>query len=54
MKKIIYNKSSIYVANNQIYFGELTFRPYGGFMKFVPESFDMELGNYLFLENIIK
>jgi len=28
----------------------LTFRPYGGFMKFVPESFDLELGNYLILE----
>ncbi|PLY14355.1 MAG: hypothetical protein C0628_04340 [Sulfurimonas sp.] len=30
--------------------GGLTFRPYGGFMKFVPESFDLELGNYLILE----
>lgn len=53
-KDFPYVRVDLYVANNQIYFGELTFRPYGGFMKFVPESFDMELGNYLFLENIIK
>lgn len=49
-----YVRVDLYVANNQIYFGELTFRPYGGFMKFVPESFDIELGNYLNLENIKK
>lgn len=42
-----YVRVDLYVANNQIYFGELTFRPYGGFMKFVPESFDEELGSYL-------
>jgi hypothetical protein len=47
-----YVRVDLYIANNQIYFGELTFRPYGGFMKFVPESFDLELGNYLFLEKI--
>lgn len=49
-----YVRVDLYVANNHIYFGELTFRPYGGFMKFVPESFDMDLGNYLILENIKK
>lgn len=42
-----YVRVDLYVANNQIYFGELTFRPYGGFMKFVPESFNEELGSYL-------
>jgi len=49
-----YVRVDLYVANNQVYFGELTFRPYGGFMKFVPESFDLELGNYLNLKNIKK
>jgi len=49
-----YVRVDLYVANNQIYFGELTFRPYGGFMKFLPESFDLELGNYLNLKNIKK
>jgi len=42
-----YVRVDLYVVNEQIYFGELTFRPYGGFMKFVPESFDEELGSYL-------
>lgn len=44
-----YVRVDLYVTNNQIYFGELTFRPYGGFMKFIPESFDIYLGNYLIL-----
>ncbi len=47
-----YVRVDLYISNNQIYFGELTFRPYGGFMKFVPESFDTELGKYLILNNI--
>lgn len=47
-----YVRVDLYSANNQVYFGELTFRPYGGFMKFIPESFDLELGNYLNIENI--
>jgi len=47
-----YVRVDLYITNNQIYFGELTFRPYGGFMKFVPESFDVKLGNYLILQNI--
>lgn len=46
-----YVRVDLYISNNQIYFGELTFRPYGGFMKFVPESFDLEMGNLLILEN---
>ena len=47
-----YVRVDLYIANNQVYFGELTFRPYGGFMKFVPESFDLELGRYLILDNL--
>ncbi|MDY0402706.1 ATP-grasp fold amidoligase family protein [Sulfurovum sp.] len=46
-----YVRVDLYVVNNQIYFGELTFRPYGGFMKFVPESFDVELGQHLNIKN---
>lgn len=49
-----YVRVDLYVVNGQVYFGEMTFRPYGGFMKFVPESFDVELGNYLNLEKIKK
>lgn len=51
-QEFVYVRVDLYISNNQIYFGELTFRPYGGFMKFVPESFDIELGNYLNLTNI--
>jgi hypothetical protein len=46
-----YVRVDLYISNNQIYFGELTFRPCGGFMRFVPESFDLEMGNFLILEN---
>lgn len=49
-----YVRVDLYVSSNKIYFGELTFRPYGGFMKFVPESFDAELGHYLNLDNLHK
>ncbi len=47
-----YVRVDLYIVENKIYFGELTFRPYGGFMSFVPESFDIQLGNYLNLNNI--
>ncbi len=47
-----YVRVDLYIVDNKIYFGELTFRPYGGFMSFVPESFDIQLGNYLNLKNI--
>lgn len=47
-----YVRVDLYISNEQIYFGELTFRPYGGFMKFKPESFDLELGKYLDLKKI--
>jgi len=49
-----YVRVDLYISNNRIYFGELTFRPYGGFMKFVPESFDLELGKYLDLNKLQK
>lgn len=47
-----YVRVDLYVVNGQVYFGELTFRPYGGFMRFRPESFDLELGKYLDLKRI--
>lgn len=47
-----YVRVDLYISNNQIYFGELTFRPYGGFMRFQPESFDVKLGQYLDLSQV--
>ena len=34
----------LYCINNKIYFGELTFYPWGGYVKYNPDEFDYELG----------
>lgn len=36
-----------YEVNKHIYFSELTFYPCGGFMKFNPREWDLEMGMYL-------
>ena len=36
-----------YEANNQVYFGEITFFPASGFGRFEPEEWDAELGGYI-------
>ncbi len=48
-----YVRVDLYIVNEQVYFGELTFRPYGGFMKFVPDEFDEKLGKYLDLKKVM-
>lgn len=45
-----YVRVDLYIAEGHVYFGELTFRPAGGFMKFIPNSFDFELGKHLSLK----
>lgn len=35
----------LYNVDGKIYFGELTFYPWTGYVKFTPESFDRELGD---------
>src|SRR5699024_7133094 len=35
----------LYSVNNKIYFGELTFYPWTGYVKFNPDSTDFEIGN---------
>ncbi|WP_297094232.1 ATP-grasp fold amidoligase family protein [uncultured Draconibacterium sp.] len=42
-----YVRVDLYDVNNVIYFGELTFHPYGGFMKWNPEKMDLKLGQKL-------
>ena len=37
----------MYNINGCIYFGEMTFYPWSGFVTFTPDSFDYELGKYL-------
>ncbi len=34
----------LYSVEDKVYFGELTFYPWSGYVNFVPESFDFELG----------
>jgi hypothetical protein len=34
----------LYNIKNQIIFGELTFYPWGGYVQFIPDKFDFELG----------
>ena len=37
----------LYNINGKIYFGEMTYYPWSGFVTFTPDSFDYELGKYL-------
>lgn len=39
----------LYNVNGQIYFGELTFFHFGGFVPFVPDEWDYKFGEYLHL-----
>ena len=36
----------LYNVDGKIYFGELTFYPWTGYVRFTPDEFDFELGNY--------
>ena len=34
----------LYLINKNIFFGELTFYPWSGYVQFIPDKFDYELG----------
>lgn len=38
-----------YWVNRKVYFGETTFYPWSGCVKFTPDNFDYEIGNYFTL-----
>ena len=42
-------RSDFYTVGGKVYFGELTFFPASGFEKFVPETFDKLLGDWITL-----
>ena len=42
-----FSRIDLYVIDDTIYFGELTFYPAAGFGKFVPETWDEKLGSFL-------
>ncbi len=46
-KDFPYVRVDLYDVKGRVYFGELTFRPYAGFMKFKPQEWDMRLGKLL-------
>ena len=39
----------LYNIQGKIFFGEITFYPWSGYVKYTPDSFDYELGKYLLL-----
>ena len=39
-----------YIVNHRVFLGELTFFPTSGFAKFIPESFDRQLGDWINLD----
>lgn len=40
----------LYDVNGQVFFGELTFHPDGGYGPFVPDRYDKEYGKYISIE----
>lgn len=48
-KDIPFLRSDFYIIGGKVFFGELTFFPASGFEKFVPESFDKEMGDWITL-----
>lgn len=43
-KDFPYVRVDLYFINNKVYFGELTFYPWSGYVQYKPDSFDFELG----------
>lgn len=43
----------LYNLDGKIYFGELTFYPWTGYVKFDPDSFDEELGNLMDITSFV-
>ena len=41
----------LYNIGGEIYFGELTFYPWSGYVQFAPDEFDIELGNLFEIPN---
>ena len=46
-KGIPFVRIDTYIIDEKVVFGEMTFFPWGGFMHFQPEEWDLKLGNML-------
>ena len=44
----------LYSIQGKIYFGELTFFPWSGYVQYTPDDFDFEMGKKFILPNYIK
>lgn len=40
-------RTDFYVIDNKVFFGEVTFYPASGFEKFIPNEWDLKLGNWI-------
>jgi len=47
--KFPFVRVDLYESNNQVYFGELTLHPGGGFEPIMPETWDKKIGDFLSL-----
>ena len=52
-KNIPFVRIDLYLINNKIFFGEITFFPASGFGVFTPEEWNYKLGEMIFLSNNI-
>ena len=43
-KDFPYVRVDLYCINKKIYFGEMTFYPWTGYVQYTPDEFDYELG----------
>ncbi len=48
-KDFNFARIDLYVSDDQVFFGEITFTPGAGFDKFIPESYDLEVGKQIVL-----
>jgi hypothetical protein len=46
-KNFPFSRVDLYIIEDKIYFGEITFYPDGGYAKFYPENLDIKFGGYL-------
>lgn len=46
-KNFPFSRVDLYIIEDKIYFGEITFYPEGGYGKFYPENLDIKYGGYL-------
>ena len=51
-KGFIFARIDFYNINGKITFGEITFYPWGGYVKYTPDSFDYELGSFFTKEYV--